>query len=59
MQAGGEVDAAVFGECEPWGGQVRDTRLSLAVGVDGPDGVVGVERGRGDKERASVSTARW
>ena len=53
MQAGGEVDAAVFGECEALGAaKSAIPGLSLAVGVDGPDGVVGVERGRGDKERA-------
>ena len=52
MEAGGEVDIAHFGEREALGtAEAAIPGAGVAVGLDGPDGVVGGERGAGDEER--------
>ncbi len=53
MEAGGEVDVAVLGERQALGtAQAAIPGAGVAVGLDGPDGVVGGERGAGDEERS-------
>ena len=53
VEAGGEVDVAIFGEGEALGRpRPRIPGAGFAMGVDGPDGVVGGE-GRGGNEEGS------
>jgi hypothetical protein len=51
MEAGGQINVALFGEREALGtAQSAIPGTGVAVGLDGPDGVVGAKRGAGDKE---------
>src|SRR5580658_10921409 len=53
VEAGCDVDVAVFGEREALGtAEAAIPDGCFAVGVDGPDGVVGVEGGGGDEKNA-------
>src|ERR1039458_994855 len=54
-EAGGQVDVALFGECEALRtAQAAVPGAGFAVRLDGPDGVVGAERGGGDEEIGSA-----
>ena len=51
VEAGGHVDAAVARQRQSLGtAQAAIPCARVSVGIDGPDGVVGRERGTGDEE---------
>ena len=56
METGGQIDVALVVERQSLRtAQAAIPGAGVAVGLDGPDGVVGAERGAGDEERAGCA----